>query len=675
MQGLTSTTSRHPRAAIARPLLTPRWMYVSHVFWAVLAGWGGHALINPATGLSQLWMAHSAAFVALAVSTSYPSGRPAPRLPLVVAITYVGYVGGGLLYGVAVPQLLYTGAVNLVVGAGAVWFYRLRGIARSWVPRDARETLWLLVTLGAATTVGALLGAFPASGLHPGADPQHVIWAAARSFGGITVTAYCLLPLYFSDSDGLGRGVSVRTALAALPLAIACLAIPLALPGVPLSWLYVLPPVWAALVMPRRGTALYTLLFGVFASFIPYASYPQHYLGGLFTPEAIVDATFAFVSYLAMLIISLRAENLRLQRSATALADTDRSQQELFSSVIQSMADGMIVTDRTGRVTMTNLAADAMATVAIPDRLDMTWVDAFNLQAAAADRAARGVLLRSLLQPEAGITRQVEILLPRADGTLRLAVSSTDLPAGPERLTLLLFRDITLARRRQEELESFAGTVAHDLKGPLTALFGWMEAAGDELADHDPVSGRAALERAHDAVERMRSLIDDYLAHAVSHGGELRITDVDLACVVQDIVSVYSRTHDGPIFEVDVPHVLRADASLTRQLMANLIGNSVKYAKEGERAHIAVRSRDDAPGWAEVQVADRGRGLAPGEEERVFDRWSRSAKDAGAVQGIGLGLALCHAIVTRHGGTISARNNEWGGATFRFTLPATGESS
>lgn len=445
--------------------------------------------------------------------------RPAPRLPLVVAITYVGYVGGGLLYGVAVPQLLYTGAVNLVVGAGAVWFYRLRGIARSWVPRDARETLWLLVTLGAATTVGALLGAFPASGLHPGADPQHVIWAAARSFGGITVTAYCLLPLYFSDSDGLGRGVSVRTALAALPLAIASLAIPLALPGVPLSWLYVLPPVWAALVMPRRGTALYTLLFGVFASFIPYASYPQHYLGGLFTPEAIVDATFAFVSYLAMLIISLRAENLRLQRSATALADTDRSQQELFSSVIQSMADGMIVTDRTGRVTMTNLAADAMATVAIPDRLDMTWVDAFNLQAAAADRAARGVLLRSLLQPEAGITRQVEILLPRADGTLRLAVSSTDLPAGPERLTLLLFRDITLARRRQEELESFAGTVAHDLKGPLTALFGWMEAAGDELADHDPVSGRAALERAHDAVERMRSLIDDYLAHAVSHGG------------------------------------------------------------------------------------------------------------------------------------------------------------
>lgn len=144
-----------------------------------------------------------------------------------------------------------------------------------------------------------------------------MIWSAARCFGGITVTAYCLLPLYFSDSDGLGRGVPVRTALAALPLAIACLAIPLALPGAPLSWLYVLPPVWAALVMPRRGTALYTLLFGVFGSFIPYASYPPHNLGGLFTPEAIVDATFAFVSYLAMLIISLRAENLRLQRAAT----------------------------------------------------------------------------------------------------------------------------------------------------------------------------------------------------------------------------------------------------------------------------------------------------------------------------------------------------------------------
>ena len=668
---------RRRRVDLSYPLLSVRWMYVSHVFWAVAGSWGGYALLEPSSGLSLIWMTHSAMLVAIAMSMSCPPGTPAPRLRTVVAVNYVGFIVGGLLYGVPFGELLYVGLANLVAVACGIWCYRLRGIGGSWVPRDARETVWMMLSLATTCVVGAVLGAFPGSGLFSGTAAQQLIWAAARAFGGITVSAYCLLPLYLSNHDRLGEGLAPRTVAVAMaiPLWVACLAVPIVLPGVPLSWLYVVPPVWAALIMTRRGVAVYTLMFGLVGSFIPYAPYPRHVLGGLITPEAIVDATFAFVSFLAMLLIALRCETQRLQRHASGLADSNRSAKELFTSVIQSMADGMIVADRGGRVSMTNLAADTLATVGIPDQLDIAWVEAVDLQADAADRAARETLLRTMLQPAPGATRRLEVLLPRPDGARRLALSSTDLPAGPQRLTLLMFRDVTLARQRQEELESFAGTVAHDLKGPLTSLFGWMEAAGDELADHDPASGRAALERAHQAVDRMRSLIDDYLAHAVSHGGELRITDVDLARVVQDIVSVYARTIDGPVFDVDVPHVLRADASLTRQLMANLIGNGVKYAKEGERAHLQVVSRDDEPGWAEVRIADRGRGLQPGDEERIFGRLNRSDKDAGAVQGIGLGLALCHAIVTRHGGTISAANNEWGGATFRFTLPSTGESS
>jgi signal transduction histidine kinase len=255
-----------------------------------------------------------------------------------------------------------------------------------------------------------------------------------------------------------------------------------------------------------------------------------------------------------------------------------------------------------------------------------------------------------------------------------LSVTSQDLIIGGQRLNLLLLRDVTAAHDRQQQLETFAGTVAHDLKTPLSALTGWMEAAAEEFVGDDTDTGLMLLHRAQAAVFRMQKLIDDYLAFAVSRGGAMTVVDVPLAAIVSDVVAGYDArglaAASGPYFAVDVPHVVRADEALTRQLVGNLVGNAVKYARPGRPAHIDIRSAEVEPGWIEVAVADRGRGLDPGDEERIFTAFSRSTKDAADVEGIGLGLSLCHAIVTRHGGRIGAATNTWGGATFRFTLPA-----
>lgn len=691
---------RQTRAPIARSLLPTRWMFVSHIAWALAAGFVGFLTLSDRSSLSLLWIVHGVMFIDLAMAMDDDPRRNRTTVIATSVATFTAFVVGGLLAGAALPELLWYGATNLLVAWTAIAFYRFRGIGQSWVPRDARETLWQTLSLFAAAFVGLVVGAFPGTGLHPGMDWQEAIWAGARGYAIITIAVNCVTPLYFSNADRLpSRRRAVKVAIA-LPLAAACLVLPPLLEEPLLSWLYVIPALWSSLVMTRRSTAVYTLIYSVAGTFAPYVALPLPPLGGLVLPQAMVDGTFAFATHLAMLIIALRNENNRLQREVEDLADADRAQSELLTSVIQSMTDGMILTDRSGRVSMTNRAAESLAVEGIPDQLDVEWATAFemdhddaramdttqfgphavglhsldlqavDLQAQDVARVIREVLLKALLQPEPDRVRQVELLLPLETDTKRLAIFSKDLPAGPERLTLIMFKDVTQARLRQQELESFAGTVAHDLKGPLTALTGWMETASDEIADDDPVAGRMALSRAHDAVTRMQNLIDDYLAYAVSRGGVLELVDVALVDVVREITTLYAHAEDGPMFELDVPHVLRADASLTRQLMANIIGNGIKYSRQGERPFIRVRSVDDQPGWAEVQVADRGRGLQPGDEERVFGRLNRSEKDAASVHGIGLGLALCHAIVTRHGGTIHAENNEWGGATFRFTLPA-----
>jgi signal transduction histidine kinase len=115
---------------------------------------------------------------------------------------------------------------------------------------------------------------------------------------------------------------------------------------------------------------------------------------------------------------------------------------------------------------------------------------------------------------------------------------------------------------------------------------------------------------------------------------------------------------------------VRADRDLIRQLLANLLGNAVKFARPGSAAHLEISSReDDEPVWIRIDVADRGLGLPAGEEELIFEEFHRATEHAEGVEGTGLGLSLCRTIVARHGGSITAFTNEHGGATFTMTLP------
>ena len=115
----------------------------------------------------------------------------------------------------------------------------------------------------------------------------------------------------------------------------------------------------------------------------------------------------------------------------------------------------------------------------------------------------------------------------------------------------------------------------------------------------------------------------------------------------------------------DLP-LLHVDPVLVEQLLANLLENAAKYTPAGTPIDIAAQV---LPGRVAVEVADRGPGIPAGEEAKLFDKFYRLQREA-AQSGVGLGLAICKAIVAAHGGTISAANRAGGGAVFRFELPA-----
>jgi two-component system sensor histidine kinase KdpD len=117
----------------------------------------------------------------------------------------------------------------------------------------------------------------------------------------------------------------------------------------------------------------------------------------------------------------------------------------------------------------------------------------------------------------------------------------------------------------------------------------------------------------------------------------------------------------------DLP-LVPVDSVLIEQVFVNLLENAAKYTPAGSPIDISAGVIDGA---VRVDVADRGPGLPPGEEQRVFDKFHRAPGSLDQA-GVGLGLTICRGIVMAHGGKIWAENRPGGGAVFRFTLPLAG---
>lgn len=241
--------------------------------------------------------------------------------------------------------------------------------------------------------------------------------------------------------------------------------------------------------------------------------------------------------------------------------------------------------------------------------------------------------------------------------------------------------DITALREYQSELASFAGTVAHDLKSPLSAVIGYAERLTDTIDEH--LVGLPRLEAQHAATRlvaaanRMHQLINDLLAYTKARDAALTVIPVDLRALIDEVVTTYTDDWQTgaadvgrrkPVIFVGPLPAVEADRALLRQVIDNLIGNAMKYTEPGQLPRISITAQAKQDGWIQVQFADRGIGIPSGQHARVFDHFHR-AHTAPRYAGTGLGLAICRRVIQRHGGKITASDNPGGGTVFRFTLP------
>ncbi|GAA5118291.1 hypothetical protein GCM10023339_30640 [Alloalcanivorax gelatiniphagus] len=220
------------------------------------------------------------------------------------------------------------------------------------------------------------------------------------------------------------------------------------------------------------------------------------------------------------------------------------------------------------------------------------------------------------------------------------------------------------------ELDRFTAAVAHDLKSPITAI----TLHAGLLAESGPGGARphgaAAISR---AAERMSALIDDLLLYSRAQGAALHREPVDLGAMLDDVAAELAVTADRAVQVTrdDLPTVHVA-AVLFRQVVANVVGNGVKYVAPGVVPHVHVTAEHDEPGVVTLRFSDNGIGIRPESRDKVFEAFHREAAD---FPGTGIGLATCRRIVERHGGRIWVESRASGGTVVSVLLPHDGDRS
>lgn len=244
---------------------------------------------------------------------------------------------------------------------------------------------------------------------------------------------------------------------------------------------------------------------------------------------------------------------------------------------------------------------------------------------------------------------------------------------GSEAEVILTFFDRTALYQPEDDDLDFIAFAAHELRGPITVIRGYLDVLGDELEGTLKNDQTELLSRLVVSANRLSSYVNNILnasrydrRHLKVHLAEDSLSsiydtikdDMDLRAAAQNrLLSV--------VIPADLPTVA-ADRGSVSEVMSNLIDNAIKYSNEGGQVTVSAKPDGD---FVKLIVEDRGIGMPSNVVSNLFHKFYRSHRSRETVAGTGIGLYISKAIIESHGGTIGVRSVEGQGSTFEFSLP------
>lgn len=223
--------------------------------------------------------------------------------------------------------------------------------------------------------------------------------------------------------------------------------------------------------------------------------------------------------------------------------------------------------------------------------------------------------------------------------------------------------------RSNGELHQFAHIVSHDLQEPLRTVVGFLGLLRKRVSDRLDEESLEYIQISVEAAKRMQDQVQGLLEFAGVTGTRGRVEEMNLDNIVTDVVDSLAASIEeaGARVELKELPVVPGRRQLITVVFQNLIGNAIKYRRQGTAPEIEVSAHRTDDEW-EIRVRDNGGGIEPAYQNRIFDMYFRG-NGSRVAEGNGLGLALCQRIVSDHGGDIWLERSDAAGSEFRFTLP------
>jgi signal transduction histidine kinase len=302
------------------------------------------------------------------------------------------------------------------------------------------------------------------------------------------------------------------------------------------------------------------------------------------------------------------------------------------------------------------------------------WLQATNVIVSLLGLVVLGALLTALrkrvtLQARALVERQTQLeeqATELEEQASELEEQATELQSQTEDLN----ETVRELGRKNEELDSFSSSVAHDLRSPLRSIDGFSHLLLTDYASRLDESGVDALKRIRANARRMGELIDGLLTLARVSGAEMRRTDVnvsDIAAAAGDDIMRGLPADRSIDYVVQSGLSLRGDTRLLRVAIHNLVENAFKFTRGRSDARVEVGAKD-LGGERAFFVRDNGIGFDTRYASKLFGVFERLHDDP-TYEGLGIGLATVRRIIDRHGGRLWAESDPGRGATFYFTVP------
>jgi two-component system CheB/CheR fusion protein len=360
----------------------------------------------------------------------------------------------------------------------------------------------------------------------------------------------------------------------------------------------------------------------------------------------------------------LEARNHEMQTLAMereAQRQSSEAERARLATILSSMADAVLVVDRTGAVVLSN---QALNHVFGPDDSDIVPEDTegrpLPREQTPRARAAQGDIFR------------MTFTLPGPDGGRRWfeATGGPVVTEGNASQGIVVIRDITdLSLRRLSE--QFVALTGHELRTPLTVIVGYLQLLQRRLLASDANEEvQHFLSAALGQFRNLQRLIDELLDLGRIQEGKLTLVNaaVDLTLLVRAMVEAVQVSTPQPPIHLELPSeplVVWGDGARLGQVVLNLLNNATHHAASSPQ--ITVRLWQEA-GQAVLEVADQGPGIAASSLPHLFERLYQAAS-AHEQPGLGVGLYIAHELVQAHGGTIDVQSVEGQGATFSVRLP------